>query len=208
VGNFFPVLKLRALKMGHFGPFPLDKRVNHRIIGRLFAVFGRTLPKLRWSKVMQAETDLVDSLVRKHGAKKEALIPILQDIQSDLNWLPEEVLRAVADKLAVPLRDVYGVATFYRTLSLRPRGKHIVTVCLGTACHVRGGQRIMDQISETLGIAPGETTRDMNFTLETVNCLGCCAIGPIVVVDGEYYGEMTSRKVGSVLEKYQVTSGE
>lgn len=157
---------------------------------------------------MQAETDLVDSLVQKHGAKKEALIPLLQDIQSDLNWLPEEVLRAVAEKLEVPLMDVYGVATFYHTLSLKPRGKHIVTVCLGTACHVRGGQRMADQIGRELGIGPRETTQDMNFTLETVNCLGCCAIGPIVVVDGEYYGEMTTRKVKSVLGKYKVTSGD
>jgi len=157
---------------------------------------------------MRAETNTVDSLVERYGAKKEALIPILQDLQSDLNWLPEEVLRAVADKLGVPLMDVYGAASFYRTFSLKPRGKHIITVCVGTACHVRGGQRIVDEIGRMLDLAPGETTPDRNFTLETVNCLGCCAIGPIVVVDGEYYGEMTTRKVGSVLEKYQVASGE
>ena len=157
---------------------------------------------------MQAETDVVDCSISKYGAKKEALIPILQDIQSDLNWLPEEVLRTVADKLGVPLMDVYGAASFYRTFSLKPRGKHIITVCVGTACHVRGGQRIVDEIGRMLDLAPGETTPDKNFTLETVNCLGCCAIGPIVVVDGEYYGEMTTRKVGSVLEKYQVASGE
>ncbi|MGB2981327.1 MAG: NADH-quinone oxidoreductase subunit NuoE [Candidatus Zixiibacteriota bacterium] len=157
---------------------------------------------------MQVVTNTVDSLVDKYGAKKEALIPILQDLQSDLNWLPEEVLRAVADKLGVPLMDVYGAASFYRTFSLKPRGKHIITVCVGTACHVRGGQRIVDEIGRMLDLAPGETTPDQNFTLETVNCLGCCAIGPIVVVDGEYYGEMTTRKVSSVLEKYQVASGE
>ncbi|MGB2805293.1 MAG: NADH-quinone oxidoreductase subunit NuoE [Candidatus Zixiibacteriota bacterium] len=157
---------------------------------------------------MRAETNTVDSLVDRYGAKKEALIPILQDLQSDLNWLPEEVLRAVADKLGVPLMDVYGAASFYRTFSLKPRGKHIITVCVGTACHVRGGQRIVDEIGRMLDLAPGETTPDQNFTLETVNCLGCCAIGPIVVVDGEYYGEMTTRKVSSVLEKYQVASGE
>ncbi len=157
---------------------------------------------------MQNDTDVIDSKINKHGAKKEALIPILQDIQSDLNWLPEEVLRAVAEKLDVPLVDVYGVASFYRTFSLKPRGKHIITVCVGTACHVRGGQRIVDEMRRTLGIAPGETTPDQNFTLETVNCLGCCAIGPIVMIDGEYYGEMNSRKVGPVLDKYRVSSGE
>ena len=157
---------------------------------------------------MQDQTDLVDSLVKKHGEKKDALIPLLQDIQSELNWLPEDVLKSVAEKLQIPLMDVYGVASFYRTFSLKPRGKHIITVCVGTACHVRGGQRIVDEIGRRLEIAPGETTEDKNFTLETVNCLGCCAIGPIVMIDGEYYGEMTTRKVGSVLENYQVTSGE
>jgi NADH-quinone oxidoreductase subunit E len=157
---------------------------------------------------MQDQTNLVDSLVKKHGEKKDALIPLLQDIQSDLNWLPEDALKAVAEKLQIPLMDVYGVASFYRTFSLKPRGKHIITVCVGTACHVRGGQRIVDEIGRRLEIAPGETTQDKNFTLETVNCLGCCAIGPIVMIDGEYYGEMTTRKVGSVLENYQVTSGE
>lgn len=157
---------------------------------------------------MPSKTDLVDSLIRKHGAKKNALIPILQDVQANLNWLPEDVIRAVADKLQIPLTDVFGVATFYRTLSLEPRGKHIVTVCLGTACHVRGGQKIVDEIGRVLDISPGQTTPDMNFTLETVNCLGCCAIGPIVVIDGEYYGEMSTRKVGPLLEKYKLTSGE
>jgi NADH-quinone oxidoreductase subunit E len=157
---------------------------------------------------MQVQTDVVECSIRKYGAKKEALIPILQDIQSDLNWLPEETLKVVAERLEVPLMEVYGVATFYRTFSLKPRGKHIVTVCVGTACHVRGGQRMVDQISRELNVNPGETTEDMNFTLETVNCLGCCAIGPIVVVDGEYYGEMTTRKVKSVLDQYRITSGE
>jgi NADH-quinone oxidoreductase subunit E len=157
---------------------------------------------------MEDKTGLVDSLVGKHGAKKEALIPILQDVQSDLNWLPEEVLRAVAAKLGVPLMDVYGVASFYHTFSLKPRGKHIITVCVGTACHVRGGQRIVDEIGRRLEIAPGETTPDKNFTIETANCLGCCALGPVVVVDGEYHGGMTARKVSSVLDNYQVSSGE
>jgi NADH-quinone oxidoreductase E subunit len=157
---------------------------------------------------MQNNGDVVDCAIEKHGTKKQALIPILQDIQSDLNWLPEDVLKAVAEKLEVPLIDVYGVATFYRTFSLKPRGKHIITVCVGTACHVRGGQRIVDEMGKMLGIGPGETTPDKKFTLETVNCLGCCAIGPIVMIDGEYYGEMNTRKVGPLLEKYQVLMEE
>jgi len=150
---------------------------------------------------MQINTEKIDFLINKYGARRESLIPLLQDIQSFLNWLPEEVIREVAKKLGIPLIDVYSVATFYRSFSLKPRGKHLITVCLGTACHVRGGQRIVEAISRELGIKPGETTKDMKFSLETVNCLGCCAIGPIVVVDGEYYGGMTSQKALSLIKR-------
>ena len=140
---------------------------------------------------MELEETFVDECINIHG---NFLVPILQDIQEKHNYLPEELLRILAEKLEIPLRDVYGVATFYRSFSLTPKGKHIITVCLGTACHVRGGARIVDTLSDELGIKSGETTKDLQFTLETVNCLGCCAIGPIVVVDGEYYGEMGTGK--------------
>jgi len=157
---------------------------------------------------MQTDTDKVSSVICKYGARKQALIPILQDIQAELNWLPEEALQTVAEALQVALIDVYGVATFYTSFSLKPRGKHLVTVCLGTACHVRGGQRIAEAISRELGIKAGETTEDLGFSFETVNCLGCCATGPVAVIDGEYYGGMTSRKISSILGKYQVSTGE
>ena len=152
---------------------------------------------------MDLEDTFVVECIKRHG---NFLIPILQDIQEQHNYLPEELLRKVADKLEIPLRDVYGVATFYRSFSLTPKGKHIITVCLGTACHVRGGVRIVETISRELGIKPGETTEDLQFTLETVNCLGCCAIGPIIVIDGEYYGEMSSQKAISFLRKYKEVS--
>lgn len=155
---------------------------------------------------MKVELEKVNRLIEKSGKAKSSLIPILQDVQCEYNWLPPEVLKHVAEELEVSLIDVYGAATFYRSFSLKPRGKHIGTVCLGTACHVRGSQRIVDEISREFGIKPGETTEDLNFTLETVNCLGCCAIGPILVLDGEYYGEMTTRKVSSLLEKYRTGS--
>jgi NADH-quinone oxidoreductase subunit E len=108
----------------------------------------------------------------------------------------------VAEKLKVPLVDVYGIATFYNSFNLKPVGKHLITICMGTACHVRGGLRIVDSISRHLKIKPGETTPDFQFTLQTVNCLGCCAIGPVVVVDGEYHGHATIRKIGPILGKY------
>lgn len=150
---------------------------------------------------MEIDLKRVDHVLKKNRRDKNALIPILQDIQEEYNWLPKETLEIVAKELGIPLMDVYGVVTFYRTFSLKPRGKHIITVCQGTACHVRGGHRIAETILRELGINSGETTEDLKFTLETVNCLGCCAIGPIVVVDGEYYGGMTSQKVASLLKK-------
>jgi len=150
---------------------------------------------------MEIDTEALDSLIDKHGARREALIPVLQDIQTRLNWLPEEVLIAVAQRFEIPLIDLYGIVTFYRSFSLTPRGDHLVTVCLGTACHVRGGQRIVEAIARELGINPGGTTEDLKFSLETVNCLGCCAIGPIVVIDGEYYGGMTSQKALSLIKR-------
>ncbi len=150
---------------------------------------------------MQVDTEALDSLIDKYGARREALIPVLQDIQSRLNWLPQEVLIAVAQKFEIPLIDLYGIVTFYKSFSLTPRGDHLVTVCLGTACHVRGGQRIVEAITRELGISPGGTTEDLKFSLETVNCLGCCAIGPIVVIDGEYYGGMTSQKALSLIRR-------
>jgi NADH:ubiquinone oxidoreductase subunit E len=150
---------------------------------------------------MKVSLKKIKRLVKQNGKKQRSLIPVLQDIQKEYNWIPQEAIEIVAKELDIPLMDVYGVTTFYSTFSLEPRGEHIVTVCLGTACHVRGGQRINESISKELNISPGETTEDMKFTLETVNCLGCCAIGPIVVVDGEYYGGMTSQKVLALLKK-------
>ena len=142
--------------------------------------------------------EVVDDCIQKNG---NSLIPVLQDIQSHYNYLPEEIFDEVSRKMNIPLIDVYGVATFYKSFSLTPKGKHIITVCLGTACHVRGGQRIAERIARELEIEPGETTPDMNFTLETVNCLGACALGPVVVVNGEYHGQMTIQKAISLLNE-------
>lgn len=114
------------------------------------------------------------------------LIAVLQEIQDRDNYLSEKALRDVSARLSIPLIDVYGVATFFRAFSLKPRGKHVCTVCVGTACHVRGSERILTRLEERLGVSAGETTKDRKFTLETVNCLGCCALGPVVKFDKEY----------------------
>jgi len=152
---------------------------------------------------MAENLDKVNAIMDRYKDEEGALISILQDIQTEYNYLPQEALRKVAKGLDVPLINIYSVATFYKSFSLTPRGKHVITVCLGTACHVRGGPRILGEVERRLSIKPGQTTEDDLFTLETVNCLGCCAIGPIVVVDGEYYGEMTVRKVDPILEEYR-----
>lgn len=143
----------------------------------------------------------VSSMLKgKHGNPCE-LIEALQDIQAACKYLPEDALRTVSEKLNVPLIEVFRVANFYKAFTLKPRGKHLMTVCLGTACHVRGAPKFLDQVSGQLHIRPGETTEDGEFTLEAVNCLGACALGPVVILDGKYYDHMTSFKLRSLIEK-------
>ena len=151
---------------------------------------------------MDVQTERVNAFVRKHKNQKKALIAILQDIQAEYKYLPREALQQVSRSLDVPLIDVIGVATFYRAFSLKPRGRHVITVCLGTACHVRGGPKILEEFERRLGIAAGDTTGDGVFTLETVACLGCCAIGPVVVVDGEYHAQTSIRKAEAIIKQY------
>ena len=131
-----------------------------------------------------------------------SLIQILQDITSEYNYLPEPCLRQISQRLNVSLSEVFEVTTFYRAFSLEPRGKHLIHVCLGTACHVRGVPQVLDGIERTLNIKAGQTSNDLMFTLETVNCVGACALGPVVVIDGQYHGQMTQAKVKKLLEKY------
>lgn len=152
---------------------------------------------------MAVENQKIKSFIIKYNKERKALISILQDIQAEYNYLPQEALRFVSESMGIPLIDIIGVATFYRAFSLEPRGKHLVTVCLGTACHVRGGPKILEEFERKLSINAGETTKDNEFTLETVACLGCCAIGPVVVVDGDYHAQTTIRKVDSILKKYR-----
>ncbi len=148
------------------------------------------------------EPEKVDEIIDRYPAQQRVLIQLLLDMQTDLNWIPKEAVLHISERLQIPLSQIYRVASFYKAMSLTPRGKHVVNVCLGTACHVRGGPRIMDKVEESLGIKAGETTPDMRFTLERVNCLGCCAMGPVVLVDRDYQGKMTPAKVKEVLESY------
>ncbi len=142
----------------------------------------------------------LEQIIDKYRYDESALIGILQDIQQRENYLPQDTLRELARQMGVPLSQVFGLATFYGAFSLKPRGKHLITVCLGTACHVRGSGRVVNRLESQLGVQVGETTKDKQFTLQTVNCLGSCALGPIVVVDGVYHGQMTPKKVRALLK--------
>jgi NADH-quinone oxidoreductase subunit E len=154
---------------------------------------------------MAVELSKVDEIINKNGTEQRTLIPSLLEIQNVYHYLPQEVLQRVAERMEIPAVKVFQVASFYKAFSLEPRGKHMVTVCLGTACHVRGGDRLIDQVARMLNIKAGQTTKDMLFTLEAVSCLGCCALGPVMVIDGKYYGNMVASKVEKVIQKYAET---
>ncbi len=139
------------------------------------------------------------TLKDRQGASQQ-LIEALQDIQEIYNYLPEGALRIVSERLEVPLIEVFRVASFYKAFTLKPRGKHLLTVCLGTACHVRGAPKFLDEVLSQLKVIPGETTEDGEFTVETVNCLGACALGPVVILDGKYYDHMTTGKLRALIQ--------
>ena len=144
----------------------------------------------------------VSKIIDRYQGDRNMLIQILLDLQSGFDWLPQEALHEVSKQLGVPLTRVYQAATYYKAFSLTPRGRHLVRVCMGTACQVRGSLFIRDRVQQCLGIGPGETSPDMQFSFETVNCLGCCAKGPVMTVDGVYHGPLTISEVDKVLEKY------
>jgi NADH-quinone oxidoreductase subunit E len=149
----------------------------------------------------------VRAIVRKYGREKRAIILILQDLQARFRWLAPETLETTARELGVSPAHVFSVATFYKSFSLAPRGRHICTVCMGTACHVRGGATVLEHFERRLGLKAGETSADREYTLERVNCLGACALAPLAVVDGRYHGQMTEAKADRVLEALKGTEG-
>lgn len=150
----------------------------------------------------ETEAAKVNRIIDRYPAEPGVLIQLLLDLQSEFNWIPKEAILSVSERLQIPVSQIYRVASFYKAMSLKPRGEHIINVCLGTACHVRGGARIIDKVEESLNIKAGETTADMKFTLERVNCLGCCALGPVIMVDKDYYGKVAPSKVKEVLQNY------
>jgi len=149
------------------------------------------------------DNDKIDQIIDKYHGDSGSLIQVLLEIQRENRWLPKEVLEKVSRKLKVPLNRIQHIVTFYKAFSLVPKGRHEVHVCTGTACHVRGAPRLLDSVQELIGIRAGETDQDFKFTLETVSCVGCCALGPVMVVDGEYHGKMAPAKSEEVLKKYE-----
>jgi len=144
----------------------------------------------------------VGSILKKHQNDSSSLVPILQDTQSEIGYLAREALIEISQGLDVPLSRVYSVASFFKAFSLKPRGRHVINVCMGTACHVRGAVRVLETIERETGIKPGETDQDLKYTLETVNCVGACALGPIVIIDGKYAGEMQTNRVKPLLDTH------
>ena len=149
------------------------------------------------------DNDRVDQIIDKHQAEASSLIQVLLEIQSENKWLPKEALDRVSEKLDVPLARIQHIATFYKAFSLVPKGRHGVHICVGTACHVRGATRVLDTVQDLTGIKPGETDLELKFSLETVNCLGCCALGPVVEIDGKTHGKMTPGETADVLKNYK-----
>lgn len=144
----------------------------------------------------------VEAIIDSYQHDKGQLVAILQEIQSEYLYLKKEDLEKVSEIMGIPVSQIYSVATFFKAFSLKPRGRHLINVCTGTACHVRGATKILEKMERDLEIDRGETTKDLKFTLETVNCVGACALGPMVIIDGEYSGQMKTDKVETLLNQY------
>jgi len=145
----------------------------------------------------------IDQIIDKYQGEASSLIQVLLEIQRKHNWLPKEALERVSEELEVPLARILHIATFYKAFSLVPKGRHTIHICMGTACHVRGAPRVLDTVQDLTGINPGETDLDLKFSLETVNCLGCCALGPVVEIDGKTHGKMGPADTAEVLKNYE-----
>jgi NADH-quinone oxidoreductase subunit E len=151
---------------------------------------------------MTLNNERIDQIIDKHNGEASSLIQVLLDIQSENHWLPRETLERVSHRLQVPLSRTMHIASFYKAFSLVPKGRHEVHICMGTACHVRGANRILETVEDLTGIKPGETDVEMKFSLETVNCLGCCALGPVIEVNGKTHGKISVSNTADVLNSY------
>lgn len=152
---------------------------------------------------MDLELEKIDSILTEFPEIRGNLISILHEVQSLYNYLPEEALRVLSQKIKVPLTQLYSIATFYHFFSLTPKGRHLINVCLGTACHVKGSSKILSLVKRRLGVEEGETTADMGFTLNTVRCIGACSLAPVLVVDKDTHGNLTTPMVQEIIKRYE-----
>ena len=148
------------------------------------------------------DNERIEQIINTHHCEASSLIQILLDIQNELHWLPREAMEMVSEKLRVPLSRIQHTATFYKAFSLVPKGRHEINICMGTACHVRGAPRVLEVVQQITGIQPGETDADMKFSLDTVNCLGCCALGPVMEIDEQHLGKLVPAKTAELLKDY------
>jgi NADH-quinone oxidoreductase subunit E len=153
------------------------------------------------------DTERIDQIVDRHGGEASSLIQVLLEIQRENHWLPRAALWRVAERLQVPFARIQHIATFYKAFSLVPKGRHEVHICVGTACHVRGATRVLDKVQELIGIGPGETDLELKFSLETVNCLGCCALGPVMEINGKTHGKLSPSRTAKVIGGYAQDDG-
>jgi NADH-quinone oxidoreductase subunit E len=151
--------------------------------------------------MIDADKEKLDNIIKRYDESEGFLIQLLLDMQSELHWISKEAILELSQRLKIPASHIFRVASFYKAMSLSPVGRHKVSVCMGTACQVRGAQRLLDTTESKLGIKTGQTTPDNDFTLNRVNCLGCCAIGPVIVVDDNYHGRVDSKMAEKILEQ-------
>lgn len=149
------------------------------------------------------DSERVDQIIESHQCEAGALIQILLQIQEEAHWLPGTALERVGERLGVSMTRIMHIATFYKAFSLVPKGRHEIHICVGTACHVRGAERVLDSVEEATGLKPGETDLDLKFSLETVNCVGCCALGPVMQVDKKTYGKLSPGETVNVLQSHE-----
>lgn len=184
------------------GPLSEELRVLEREAFHYAAQLNRVRKPEEAIREMVQELRDLDEMMGRYHWEESALIQILLEVQAKYHWLPRHLLLWISERLAVPLAQILHIASFYKAFSLKPRGKHMVRVCLGTACHVRGGPRIIEGAERALRIKAGDTTADMKYSLESVNCLGCCALGPVMVVDDDYHGNLAPSQVEKILSRY------
>jgi NADH:ubiquinone oxidoreductase subunit E len=158
--------------------------------------------------LQQEDLKKVDAVLDEAAGQRGMLIAVLQRVQEKIGYLPEEAMKTIAERMSLSLNNVYGVASFYKHFHFKPRGKNIVKVCMGTACHVRGAKSVLTEVEQQLGIKEGETTKDMSVTLETVGCVGCCALAPVVTInDKDLFGELTPRMVDDIINTVRSEHG-